>query len=64
MPQIELMQSDLPHTLFNDRKQNTKKVDARCERLNREALERSRKRWKSQRAVTTEELFSGAADDK
>ncbi len=65
MPQIELMQADLPHTLYNYK---DTKPDAECERLNREALERSRARRKKanplgERSYTVDELFSGVADE-
>ena len=62
MPQIELMQADLPHTLYNFK---DNKPDDECERLNREALEkaRARRRKKAEasgpRAYTLEEVFSG-----
>jgi hypothetical protein len=65
MPQIELMQADLPHTLYN---YVDKKPDEECERLNREALEKSRARRRKaaphgERSYTLDELFSGAADE-
>ncbi|MBQ6097575.1 MAG: hypothetical protein IJP93_09510 [Bacteroidales bacterium] len=62
------MQADLPHTLYNFK---DNKPDDECERLNREALEKSRARRRKknqagapgQRAYTLEEVFSGAADE-
>lgn len=66
MPQIELMQADLPHTLYDYKG----KPDKECERLNREALEKARARRAKKtagatadRAYTLDEVFSGAADE-
>ena len=66
MPQIELMQSDLPHTLYNFK---DNKPDDECERLNREALEKARAKRgnkansSGERQYTLDEIFSGAADE-
>lgn len=70
MPQIELMQADLPHTLYNFK---VKKADDDCERLNREAVAKAKARHEArkkakaeapgQRQYTLDEVFSGAADD-
>lgn len=63
MPQIELMQADLPHTLYNGRK---KKADDECIRLNREALARARERSRkrnAEKAHTLDEVFRGADEE-
>ena len=72
MPQIEIMQSDLPHTLYNykskDRKDN--KVYSQDDideatRLCEEALQRSRKRRETRQkeeGYNLDELFNGEAD--
>lgn len=68
MPQIELMQADLPHTLYNFNKERTE-VSDECERLNREAMAKSRARHAKRKAAapdksyTLEEVFNGAADE-
>jgi hypothetical protein len=63
MPQIELMQADLPHTLYDYKG----KPDSECERLNREAMEKARarraKKAAKDREYTLDEVFSGAADE-
>ncbi len=67
LPQIELMQADLPHTLYHfDKKGNkgpNKPVSQadidEAERLTREAAER--KQMAKKEGYTTEELFNGAA---
>ena len=63
MPQIELMQSDLPHTLF--KKKNKVVVDDDAVRLqeeaNRKAAERRAKN--KQQSYTIEQIFAGAADE-
>jgi hypothetical protein len=72
MPQIELMQADLPHTLYNYK---NNKPDDECERLNKEAMEKSRARREAaaasakkqesgERQFTLDEVFSGAADEE
>lgn len=70
MPQIELMQADLPHTLYlHDKEprkpeQNTKASDEvirRQEEANRRAAERRAKKQKEQEqaSMTVEEIFQG-----
>lgn len=64
MPQIELMQADLPHTLYNVKG----KRDLECERLNREALAKARARrakrnTEKKTSFTLDEVFSGKADE-
>ena len=67
LPQIEIMQAELPHTLYNFK---DNRPDDECERLNREALEKARARHRKKaaasgpRAYTLEEVFSGAADEE
>lgn len=66
MPQIELMQSDLPHTLYkrrNDKKKGKVEVDDEALRLQEEANAKARKRRESQQPPTLEELFEGAAEE-
>lgn len=64
MPQIELMQADLPHTLYNTKNKERTTVSEECEELNRQALERARKRHAKPQAdkslFTLEEIFNGA----
>jgi hypothetical protein len=72
MPQIELMQSDLPHTLYNhDPKGNKGKEKYSQEdideatRLCEESLKRSRERRKQrqqEQGYTLDEVFNGEAD--
>lgn len=70
MPQIELMQSDLPHTLVNHTDKDGNKVVSRADyddavRANQESLKRSierrRKRQKEQ-GYTLNEIFKGEAE--
>lgn len=71
MPQIELMQSDLPHTLYikDNVKDNTTNVTqedyADAVRANEESLRRSierRKKRQQEEGYTVEEIFKGEAD--
>lgn len=65
MPQIELMQGDLPHTLYGRRggagTTVTEDVVRKQEEANRRAEERHR-RMKEARGWTVDELFRGDAD--
>lgn len=73
LPQIELMQSDLPHTLYNpkDTDGNDRKVYSQADideatRLNEESLKRSRERRKKrqqEQGYTLNEIFKGEADN-
>ena len=72
MPQIELMQSDLPHTLYNYAKEDTNdnKVYSQedideATRLCEESLKRSRERRakrQQEEGYTLDEIFNGEAD--
>ena len=70
MPQIELMQSDLPHTIYshNNKTENTGFSQAdydEAQRANEESLRRSierRKQRQQEQGYTTEEIFNGEAD--
>lgn len=75
MPQIELMQSDLPHTLYNYKKEGKKdnqdnKVYSQSDideatRLCEESLKRSRERRakrQQEEGYTLDEIFNGEAD--
>lgn len=72
MPQIELMQSDLPHTLYNYHKEDKKdnKVYSQSDideatRLCEESLKRSRERRakrQQEEGYTLDEIFNGEAD--
>jgi hypothetical protein len=75
MPQIELMQSDLPHTLYNYKKEVKKdnqdnKVYSQSDideatRLCEESLKRSRERRakrQQEEGYTLDEIFNGEAD--
>lgn len=69
MPQIELMQSDLPHTIYSHNKtENTGFSQAdydEAQRANEESLRRSierRKQRQQEQGYTTEEIFNGEAD--
>lgn len=72
MPQIELMQSDLPHTLFNyeSERGNNNQVYSQADideatRLCEESLKRSRERRKKRQqeeGYTLDEIFNGEAD--
>lgn len=71
LPQIELMQSDLPHTLFlNKDKIGNKSVCKadydEAQMANRESLRRSierRKKRQQEQGYTIEEIFNGEADN-
>jgi hypothetical protein len=71
MPQIELMQSDLPHTLYNyhkdkDGNKSVSRADYdEAQRLNQESLRRSierRKKRQQEQGYTIDEIFNGEAD--
>lgn len=70
LPQIELMQSDLPHTLYNhkdkDGNPSVNKADYdEAVRANEESLKRSierRRKRQQEQGYTTEEIFKGEAD--
>lgn len=70
MPQIELMQADLPHTLYNrstDEKKITASDISEAERLTKEAMERKRKareQRQMEESITIEEIFNTAADNE
>lgn len=62
LPQIELMQSDLPHTLYKNKNNKASKEDIdEAERAMMEALERKKKRMES-KGLTIDEVFNGEAD--
>lgn len=72
MPQIELMQSDLPHTLYNYDKEGNKgnkdysqsDIDE-ATRLCEESLKRSRERRakrQQEEGYNLDEIFNGEAD--
>ena len=72
MPQIELMQSDLPHTLYNFKKKGDKVVGFNqsdideAERLNlmaQKKAEERRKRRQQSEGYTVDEIFNGDADN-
>lgn len=71
LPQIELMQSDLPHTLY---KRQNKKVNKsvsqadynEAQRINEESLRKSierRKKRQQEQGYTINEIFKGEADE-
>lgn len=70
MPQIELMQSDLPHTLYirkdKNENQSISKADYdAAEKANEESLRRSierRKQRQKEQGYTTNEIFNGEAE--
>ena len=70
LPQIELMQSDLPHTLYIRKEKKEKKVCSQADideatRLNAESLKRSRERRRKrqqEQGYTIDEIFNGEAD--
>lgn len=67
MPQIELMQSDLPHTLYRSRKDKVTEEDvSEAERLQEEANRRARERRArhEEDSFTVEELFNGVAEEE
>lgn len=64
LPQIELMQSDLPHTLFLKKKKNI--VDDDAVRLQMEANKKAEQRRKARQqkeGYTVDEIFGGEADN-
>lgn len=64
LPQIELMQSDLPHTLFLKKKKNI--VDDDAIRLQMEANKKAEQRRKARQqkeGYTVDEIFGGEADN-
>ena len=68
LPQIELMQADLPHTLFkkNSRNKNDGKVivDDEAIRLNMEEMRKAEaRRRRGKKGYTVDEVFAGLADD-
>ena len=70
LPQIELMQSDLPHTLFHPKDGKDTKVYSQedvdeATRLNEESLKRSHERRmkrQQEQGYTLDEIFNGEAD--
>lgn len=71
MPQIELMQSDLPHTLYikDNKTGKTPNVNSKdyedAVRANEESLRRSierRKKRQQEEGYTIDEIFKGEAD--
>lgn len=70
LPQIEMMQSDLPHTLYIRKDKNGNKSVSRADydeavRMNEESLRRSierRKKRQQEQGYTTTEIFKGEAD--
>lgn len=70
LPQIELMQSDLPHTLFLHKDKNGNKSVSKSDideavKANEESLRRSierRKKRQQEEGYTIEEIFNGEAD--
>lgn len=68
LPQIELMSSDLPHTLYKKigEKKGAKSKDIEdAERLMLEARERKRKRMeKGKESYTIKEIFDGAIEQE
>ena len=73
LPQIEMMQSDLPHTLYNFRKKGkvaSKAVSQsgidEAERLTlmaRQKAEERRKKRQQKEGYTVDEIFNGEADN-
>ena len=72
LPQIELMQSDLPHTLYNTKKKEgggngfSKSDLEDAERLNAMAMQKAaerRKRRQQKEGYTIDEIFNGDADE-
>jgi hypothetical protein len=70
LPQIELMQSDLPHTLYNHKDKNGNPSVSKADyddavKANEESLRRSierRKKRQQEQGYTIEEIFNGEAD--
>lgn len=71
MPQIELMQSDLPHTLYNFKSKDeghnvVTEIDEDAIRLNEESIRKmreKRRKRRQERGYTIDEIFNGAADE-
>lgn len=71
MPQIELMQSDLPHAIYSHKNNTENKGFSQADydeaqRANEESLRRSierRKQRQQEQGYTTEEIFNGEADE-
>ncbi len=72
MPQIEIMQSDLPHTLYirkdkGEKNTSVSKADYdEAVRMNQESLRRSierRKKRQQEQGYTRDEIFNGEADE-
>ena len=73
LPQIELMQSDLPHTLYNynpkggtDNKSYSQADIDEATRMNEESLKRSRERRRKrqqEQGYHIDEIFNGEADN-
>ena len=73
LPQIEIMQSDLPHTLYphkgkkKDGHESVSKADYdEAQRANQESLKRSierRKKRQQEQGYTRDEIFNGEADN-
>lgn len=70
LPQIELMQSDLPHTLYIKKDKDGNKSVSKADydeavRANEESLKRSierRKKRQQEQGYTRDEIFNGEAD--
>lgn len=70
MPQIELMQSDLPHTLYIRKDKDGNRSVSRADyddavRMNQESLKRSierRRKRQQEQGYYINELFNGEAD--
>ena len=70
LPQIELMQSDLPHTLYIRKKKDGNKSVSKADydeaqRANEESLRRSierRRKRQQEQGYTIDEIFNGEAD--
>ena len=70
LPQIELMQSDLPHTLYIGKKKDGNKSVSKADyddavKANEESLRRSierRKKRQQEQGYTIDEIFNGEAD--
>lgn len=67
LPQIDLMMSDLPHTLYKKRKtKETVTEDDEATRLNEESLRKAmerRERESKEQSYTIEQIFDGKADE-
>ena len=71
VPQIEIMQSDLPHTLIISKEETKSKIDTadydEATRLNEMALQRALERRQAekdrQRQHTVDDIFNGSIED-